>query len=103
MYTFFYKTKPGDTLSLIAEKFGIPVETLINVNNLSSSEEIYPDQWILINSNELPMPKYYKVVTGDTLASISEKLGVSVDEILTLNDIPIPDLIYPGQIIQIIN
>lgn len=44
----------------------------------------------------------YEVKKGDTLYGISKKFGVSVDEILDVNpDIEDPDLIYPGDMINL--
>ena len=39
----------------------------------------------------------YTVASGDTLAGIATKLGVSVDHLMTQNGISDPDLIYSGQ------
>jgi nucleoid-associated protein YgaU len=43
----------------------------------------------------------YTVRTGDTLAEIGARFGVSPLEIATLNSIENPDLIFPGQVFRI--
>jgi len=44
----------------------------------------------------------YTVMPGDTLYQIANRYGVPVDELLKANpDIKDPNLIYPGQLIEI--
>lgn len=43
---------------------------------------------------------YYKVKHGETLADIARYLGVSQTTLLSLNNIPNPDLIYAGQTLK---
>lgn len=43
----------------------------------------------------------YQVVGGDNLTRIAEKFGVTVQDIVDANDIANPDLIYPGQMLEI--
>jgi murein DD-endopeptidase MepM/ murein hydrolase activator NlpD len=44
-----YTVRAGDTLYLIARKFGVSVQTLTAVNNISNSALIYPGQTLIIN------------------------------------------------------
>ncbi|WP_317368475.1 LysM domain-containing protein, partial [uncultured Tyzzerella sp.] len=39
----------------------------------------------------------YVVQSGDTLWDLAKKFNTTVDDIVKLNDIENPDLIYPGQ------
>ena len=39
----------------------------------------------------------YVVQSGDTLWDLAKKFNTTVDDIVELNDIENPDLIYPGQ------
>lgn len=43
---------------------------------------------------------YYKVKSGDTLASIAQQLGVSQNTLISLNNIRYPDLLCPGQTLK---
>jgi nucleoid-associated protein YgaU len=43
----------------------------------------------------------YTVVSGDTLSEIGARFGVDWHDIARINDIPNPDLIYPGQVFKI--
>lgn len=43
----------------------------------------------------------YTVQAGDTLWSIAQRFGTTVEEIVTLNNITNPNLIFPGQVLTI--
>ena len=43
------------------------------------------------------MTASYVVQPGDTLWCLAKKFNTTVDDIVELNDIENPDLIYPGQ------
>ncbi len=45
--------------------------------------------------------KTHTVVEGDTLFKIAQKYNTTVDELVKLNEIKDPNLIYPGQIIKL--
>ena len=45
--------------------------------------------------------RYYSVKSGDTLASIASKNGVTVSDIMTYNDLDSTDKIYRGQILKV--
>lgn len=51
--------------------------------------------------NGVPQPEYVTVEEGDTISSIAQQFGVSVDDIINLNGLPNPDLIYVGQKLRI--
>lgn len=48
-----------------------------------------------------PTPILYTVQAGDTLWSIAQRYGTTVDEIVALNNIANPNLIFPGQVLSI--
>jgi len=52
-------------------------------------------------SEEQADPDIYIVQPGDTLAQIADRLGVRMDDLITLNGIQDPDLIQVGQELQI--
>lgn len=43
----------------------------------------------------------YKVQKGDTLSKIASKFGATVNELVALNNIKNPDLIYAGQVLRV--
>lgn len=48
-----------------------------------------------------PKPEKYLIEPGDTLVSISAEVGVSVDELASLNKVQNPNLIYAGSALLI--
>lgn len=68
-----YKVEPGDTVSTIAEKFGVSVDTIIWENNLKSVKDVKSGQTLRI----LPVTGVlYKVKPGETIYTIAKKLQV---------------------------
>lgn len=68
-----YEVKQGDTLSTIAEKFGITVDTIRWQNNLATRDSIKIGQMLEI----LPVTGVsHKVSKGDTVYSIAKKYDV---------------------------
>ena len=77
-----YLVQDGDTLSQVAEMFGVSVNTIIWANDLRSNKDIHPGETLLI----LPINGIqHTVVKGDTLASLAKKYGGDKDEILAYN------------------
>lgn len=50
---------------------------------------------------EEAIPTYYIICQGDTLSKISRQFGVSIDELVRLNNIANPNRIYAGQKIKL--
>jgi LysM repeat protein len=97
-----YKVKSGDTLSEIAQKYGVTVEDIIEVNNLRPPYVIYKGQRLKIPDKRNKY-KYYKVKSGDTLSEIAEKYRVSVKDIIRANRLKRPYIVRVGQILRIPN
>ena len=98
-----YIVKRGDTLSQIALSFGTTVSAIAMENNIVNVNLIYVGQRLVIPVNSGYNPNYitYKIRRGDTLWSISRRYGVSIAQIVRLNRIPNPNLIYAGDTIRI--
>lgn len=74
-----YQIQPGDTVSTIADKFGISTDTIRWQNNLVSKDSIKVGQTIQI----LPVTGVsYKVQKGDTVYSIAKKYDASPQAIV---------------------
>ena len=48
-------------------------------------------------------PSAYTVQPGDTLSKVAARFGISVDDLVKLNSIENPNLIYVGQILKVTN
>lgn len=77
-----YVAVSGDTISSIAEKFGISVNTILWANNLSLASIISLNQKLVI----LPVSGFiYKVKSNDTLIKIASEFNVEADKIVEAN------------------
>lgn len=98
--TFPYTVRRGDTLWALSRRFGTTIPILVDLNHILNPNLIYVNQ-ILRIPGAAPIEKTYTVQPGDTLWGISQRYGVTVNQIVQLNNIPNPDLIYPGQIFRL--
>lgn len=99
-----YIVKRGDTLSQIALNYNTTVSTIAKENNIKNVNLIYPGQKLLIKTKGMGTELghiCYKVVKGDTLYSISRRYNTSIANIVMLNRIQNPNLIYPGQCLKL--
>ncbi len=79
-----YIVAKGDTLSGIASKFSISVNTLLWANDLNKKSAIKEGQKLTI----LPVSGIvYTVKKGDTLGGIANKFDVNLEEIISFNDL----------------
>ena len=105
-----YIVRAGDTLSSIARRFDTTVDELAEVNNISDPNLIYVGEILKIptinnsNSKSVSSRQYrnvYVVQRGDTLSSIARRFNTSVDRLVKINNIKNPNLIYPGEVLEI--
>ncbi|SHK60126.1 LysM peptidoglycan-binding domain-containing protein [Rhodothermus profundi] len=96
-----YRVRRGDTLSEIAQRFGVSVRDLKRWNNLSSNTirvgqrlTIYPE------AGNTQGYTIYHVRPGDTLSEIAQRFGVSVRDLKRWNGLR-SSRIYPGQRLKI--
>ena len=102
-----YTVQRGDTLSKIAREYNVTVAHIVELNDITNPNLIYPGEKLRItesdvtNLNPIPKNNYstYTVRRGDTLSGIARRFGVSVNYLVTANNIQNPNLIFPGQIL----
>ncbi len=87
----FYTVQSGDNLYSIARKFGITVDELKRANNLGTNllsigqKLLIPERESLEESPS--SEEYYIVQSGDTLFSIAQSYGISVEELKNANNL----------------
>ncbi len=92
-----HTVRRGETLSLIAQHYGVSVSWLMQVNNLRNANRIYTGQRLVIRpAKRATGSNVYVVKRGDTLLKIANKYGVSVAAIQRQNGLR-GSIIYVGQ------
>ena len=95
----------GDTLFSIANKYGVSVEQLAQLNSVAAPNYlIYPDMIIKTRADPVAELSYaeHEVVEGETVYSISQLYQMQPEELARLNDIEIPQyLIYPKTTLRV--
>ena len=83
-----YIVKSGDTLYSIANKYGMSVNELKSLNNLTS-DVLSIGQELIVSEGNAATLDTYTVKSGDTLYSIANKYGLTVNELKQLNNLTI--------------
>jgi LysM repeat protein len=107
-----YIVARGDTLKIIAARYGTTFSALANLNGIYNYNLIYVGQRLTVpNSGTYTPPPYnpppssgstYVIQRGDTLRNLAYRWGVTVSDILAVNSqIYNPSLIYVGTVINI--
>ncbi|MFZ3032013.1 MAG: LysM peptidoglycan-binding domain-containing protein [Candidatus Moraniibacteriota bacterium] len=93
-----YTVEQGDTVSGIAAKNKITVNTILWANDLDNVDAIKPGDQIFI----LPVAGLtYKIQTGDTIDSIATKYQAEKDKIIAFNELPANGEIQVGELLII--
>ena len=96
-----YTVKSGDSLYLLAQRYGTTVDALKRANNLSSNY-LWVGQRLTITSGATAAvsSSNYRVQSGDTLYLIAQKYGITVDALKTANGIS-GSYLWVGQTLKI--
>lgn len=102
----YIRVNRGETLSSIAIKYNTSYQYLARINSIANPNLIYVGQ-------ELKVPvladynihdtshRLYIVRRGNTLTQIAREYGVTIENIVELNGIANPNLIYIGETLRI--
>lgn len=93
-----YTVASGDTVSGIAAKHGITVNTILWANDLDNVDSIRPGDQIFI----LPVAGLsHKVASGETIDAIASKYKAERDKIIAFNNLPANGELKAGETIII--
>ncbi len=85
----------GDTLSGIAQKYGVSLDDLLRWNAINNPDLIHVGDSInLVDPN---VDLEYTVVAGDTVSELAERFGKRWIDIAAVNKLEDVNLIYVGQ------
>src|SRR5690606_16493559 len=90
-----YTVVPGDTLSGIAKRHGVPLSVIIELNQIQNPNLIHPGQTFKIK------PLGYVVKEGESLTSIANALNISIERLVRVNEIEGASLVAPGTVLRI--
>jgi LysM repeat protein len=102
-----YTVVAGDTLSAIAARSATTVGALAGANHLANPNLIFPGEVLSVAGGVSSAgasaggAANYLVRGGDTLSSIARSHGTTVAAIVAANSLANPNLIFPGQALQV--
>lgn len=95
-----YKVQPGDSLSAIAERFGISQDVLRALNpDLTTADLLYVGQVLEVPNGATATTRArqtHVVRAGETLSEIAALYGLNLSELLGLNPEQDPDVLWVG-------
>jgi murein DD-endopeptidase MepM/ murein hydrolase activator NlpD len=94
-----YTVEKGETLSTIADKYNISIDTILLANELDNTK-IQVGQELLI----LPVSGIIHMVEkGESIDAIAKKYGAKKDEIVSYNDLPSSGDVFIGDVLIVPN
>ena len=114
-----YTVQSGDTLGIIAARFGVSIAAIMQANGLTNPDLIFVGQVLRIptgtSGGTTPVPTTtgstgstgtgacgatYTLQRGDTIGSIGRKCGTTAGAIAALNGLTNVNLIFTGQVLR---
>lgn len=105
-----YQVRAGDTITSVSEHFGIPTPLLLSLNGLSWNSILHEGQVVRLTATPskqrgMAPPRVssnqYEVEPGDSLTSIAERLGMSVEALAAANDLDPVGQVTPGDVLTL--
>lgn len=98
----YYTVRAGDTLQIIAARYGTTWQAIAALNNLPNPNFIYTGQRLLVRGGSgVVLPPVsgssHIVQPGETLLTIAARYGTTWPAIAAANNLANPNLIYVGQ------
>ncbi len=88
-----HTVESGESLSVIAERYGVKVETIMWENGITNANSLRVGQAIMVPPVD---GVSYKVASGDTVDKVAKKFGISSESIIAQNNIE-DNIIAKGQ------
>lgn len=103
---YLHVVKAGETLSGIAQQYGITTAELAAANDMTVNDVIRIDQRLVIpglsaQEAEEANAVRHTVAAGESLSAIAQQYGVTMSELMAFNDITDPNKILVGQVLLI--
>ena len=98
----YYVVMPGDSLYSIANKYGMTVNELKELNNLNSNILSIGQNLQVKYSEGTDLVNFYEVKKGDTLYGIALMNNISVNDLMSYNNLT-SSFLQIGQVLKIPN
>ncbi|MFZ1756753.1 MAG: peptidoglycan DD-metalloendopeptidase family protein [Caldilineaceae bacterium] len=95
-----YTVQPGDTLGIIATRFGVALDVLATANGIADVNLIEAGQVLIIPGADANLP-VIQARPGESLAAVADRLDADVAQIAALNQLDANVRLFPGQPIHI--
>ena len=98
-----HTVQPGETLSAIANRYGVTPEAIAQANGIANPNLLHAGQELQLPRGgatrvaPLPQPVSYAVQPGDNLHLIADRYGSTPDAIAQANGLANPNLLRAGQ------
>ena len=97
--------KPGDTISGLADRYGISVNSLMKANGIRNSDHVEVGQTLRLPSGARGVVSAgqgrHRVQGGDTLGGIAARYRVSERDLIAINNLPSADHVEVGQTLKL--
>jgi spore germination protein len=90
----------GENLWAISNRYGVPIQTIVELNGLPSASTLVPGLALYIPDNQLPI-RSYQIKAGDQIWELARRFRTDSSSILAANPGINPNQLFIGQIIQI--
>lgn len=87
----------GTDLAAIAKKHKVSVKQLLSWNNLKNAKQLKPGQKLIVKKTTKNTQKIVTVKAGDTLWTIAKTYGISVERLISINDLKSAKAIHLNQ------
>jgi peptidoglycan endopeptidase LytE len=99
-----YLVVDGDTLTSIAAETGVPIERLVELNDLADPETILAGATLRLSGSPGQSREgdvVHEVQAGETVFGIADHYGVQPEDIIALNRLALPAYIRPGEYLTV--
>lgn len=97
----------GETLSVIAQRYGVTTQALAQINNITNTRYIFSGQRLIIPATGGPVTqpptatRTHVIQPGEQLRFIATRYGTTWQALAAVNNIANPNWIYAGQVLVI--
>ncbi|MEH7274490.1 glycosyl hydrolase family 18 protein [Neobacillus vireti] len=90
----------GENLWAISNRYGVSIQTIVEINGLSSANALVPGLALYIPDNQLPI-RSYQIKPGDQIRKLARRFNTDISSILGANSGIDPSRLFIGQRINI--